>query len=318
MKAFARGVAVLLTSAVALWGTAMAVPPTPNTKDKTVLTTETEKASYMVGIDVAQSIAPVGPDLDVAAFERAIRNAFDGGKPLLTEAEAKPVAEALMKRIASRTGQAPADAGANLPEVAKDKVGYLVGSDVGRSLVAIKDELELPVLVQAVRTALAKGAPLLAPAELDSVRQAFSQKIQTRMQAKAAAAAEVNRGEGAAFLASNKSVKGVFSTGSGLQYMVLRQGAGARPKSSDRVRVSYQGSTLDGKVFDSSYERGEPAEFALNQVIAGWTEGLAMMPVGGKFRFWIPSELAYGPKGAGDMIGPNATLVFDVELIEIL
>lgn len=313
MKAFARGVAVLLTSAVALWGTAVAAPAS---KDKTVLTTETQKASYMVGVDVAQSIAPVGPDLDVAAFERAIRNAFDGGKPLLSEAEAKPVAEALMKRIAARTGQAPAEG--KLPEVAKDKVGYLVGSDVGRSLVAIKGELELPVLVQAVRTVLAKGTPLLAEAELNAVRQAFSQKIQARMQAKAAAAAEVNRAEGATFLAGNKAVKGVFSTGSGLQYMVLRQGAGARPKSTDTVRVNYQGSTLDGKVFDSSYERGQPAEFALNRVIAGWTEGVAMMPVGGKFRFWIPSELAYGAKGAGEMVGPNATLVFDVELLDIL
>ena len=110
----------------------------------------------------------------------------------------------------------------------------------------------------------------------------------------------------------------MFTTGSGLQYMVLRQGAGARPKPTDTVRVNYHGTTLDGKVFDSSYDRGQPAEFALNQVIAGWTEGVAMMPVGSKFRFWIPSELAYGAKGAGDDIGPNATLVFDVELMDIL
>ena len=311
---FARGLAVL-TTAVALWGAAAAFPAHA-AGDKTVLTTDTEKASYMVGFDIAQSIAPVAPDLDVIAFERAIKNAFDGGKPLLTEAEAKPVVEALMKRIASRTGQAPADG--KLPEVAKDKVGYLVGSDVGRSLVAIKDQLELPVLVQAVRTVLAKGTPLLAEAELNSVRQTFSQKIQARMQAKAAAAADINRKQGADFLANNKSVKGVFATGSGLQYMVLRQGAGARPQPTDRVRVNYHGTTLDGKVFDSSYDRGQPAEFALNQVIAGWTEGVAMMPVGGKFRFWIPSELAYGPKGAGEMIGPNATLVFDVELMDIM
>lgn len=315
MKAFARGIAVLLTTMVALWGTAVAAPATA-AKDKTVLTTETKKASYMVGFDVARSIAPVGPDLDVAAFERAIQNAFDGGKPLLTEAEAKPVAEALMKRIASRTGQPPADG--KLPEVAKDKVGYLVGSDVGRSLVAIKDELDLPVLMQALRTTLAKGTPLLAEAELNTVRQAFSQKMQARMQAKAAVVSEGNRAEGATFLSGNKSVKGVFSTGSGLQYMVLRQGAGARPRATDTVRVNYHGTTLDGKVFDSSYERGQPAEFALNQVIAGWTEGVAMMPVGGKFRFWIPSALAYGPKGAGGMIGPNATLIFDVELLDIL
>jgi len=315
MKPFARGLAVLLTTVVALWGPAVASPAN-STKDKTVLTTESEKASYMVGFDIARSIAPVGPDLDIAAFERAIKNAFGGGKPLLSEAEAKPVAEALMKRIASRSGQAPADA--KPPEVAKDKVGYLVGTDVGRSLVAIKDELELPVLVQAVRTALAKGTPLLAETELNAVRQAFSQRMQSKLQARAAAAAGVNRAEGTTFLAGNKAVKGVFTTGSGLQYMVLRQGAGARPKATDTVRVNYQGTTLDGKVFDSSYDRGQPAEFALNQVIAGWTEGVAMMPVGGKFRFWIPSELAYGPKGAGEMIGPNAALIFDVELLDIL
>ena len=315
MKAYARGIAVLLTVAVALVGTAAASPP-KIVKDKTVLTTDTEKASYMVGFDVAQSIAPVAPDLDLAAFERAIRNAFDGGKPLLSEAEAKPVAEALMKRIASRKGQAPADG--KLPEVAKEKVGYLVGADVGRSLVPIKDELELAVLVQAVRTGLAKGTPLLGTDELNAVRQSFSQSVQAKMQAKAAAAAEINRKEGTDFLAKNKGVKGVFSTGSGLQYMVLRQGAGARPMATDRVRVNYHGTTLDGKVFDSSYDRGQPAEFALNQVISGWTEGVSMMPVGSKFRFWIPSELAYGPKGAGEMIGPNATLVFDVELMDIL
>jgi len=315
MKPFARGIAVLLATVVALVGTAVA-SPAKATKDKTVLTTDIEKASYMVGFDIARSIEPVGPDLDVAAFERAIRNAFDGGKPLLAEADAKPVGTALMQRIASRSGKAPADA--KLPEVAKDKVGYLVGSDVGRSLMAIKDELELPVLMQAVRTGLAKGTPLLAEAELTAIRQAFSQKMQAKMQAKAAAAAGINQAEGIKFLAGNKSVKGVFTTGSGLQYMVLRQGTGARPKSTDTVRVNYHGTTLEGQVFDSSYERGQPAEFALNQVIAGWTEGVAMMPVGGKFRFWIPSELAYGSKGAGEMIGPNAALVFDVELLDIL
>jgi len=111
----------------------------------------------------------------------------------------------------------------------------------------------------------------------------------------------------------------VFTTPSGLQYMVLRQGAGERPQPSDRVRVNYHGTLLDGTVFDSSYERGQPAEFALDQVIPGWTEGVALMPVGGKYRFWIPGELAYGAKGTpGGPIGPNATLVFDVELMAVL
>jgi FKBP-type peptidyl-prolyl cis-trans isomerase FkpA len=138
------------------------------------------------------------------------------------------------------------------------------------------------------------------------------------MQAKATAASGKNQTEGAEFLAKNKAVKGVFSTPSGLQYMVLRQGAGVRPKTTDRVRVNYQGALLNGTVFDSSYDRGQPTEFALNQVITGWTEGLSLMPVGAKYRFWIPGELAYGAKGTPDgTIGPNSTLVFDVELLAI-
>jgi FKBP-type peptidyl-prolyl cis-trans isomerase FkpA len=311
MKAFVRGAAVLITTAATLFGAAASA------QDKTVLTTERDKASYMVGSDIAQSIAPVAPDIDLAAFERAIKNAFDGGKPLITEEEAQAVGPALMQRIASRAGQAPA--GAKVPDVAKDKVAYLVGADVGRSLAPIKDELDLPVVVQAIRTSFNKGAPLLSEAEQGAVRQSFQQKVQAKMQAQASALGDKNKSDGAAFLAKNKTVKGVFTTGSGLQYMILRQGSGARPKSTDQVRVNYHGTLLDGTVFDSSYDRGQPTEFALNQVIAGWTEGLSMMPVGSKFRFWIPGELAYGPKGTpGGPIGPNATLVFDVELMSIL
>ncbi|MGO4220464.1 FKBP-type peptidyl-prolyl cis-trans isomerase N-terminal domain-containing protein [Lysobacter sp. TAF61] len=311
MKAFVRGAAVLITTAATLIGAAASA------QDKTVLTTERDKASYMVGSDIAQSIAPVAPDIDLAAFERAIKNAFDGGKPLITEDEAQAVGPALMQRIASRAGQAPA--GAKVPEVPKDKVAYLVGADVGRSLAPIKDELELPVVVQAISTAFNKGKPLLSEEEQAAVRQAFQQKVQVKMQAQASALGGKNQADGAAFLAKNKAVKGVFTTGSGLQYMILRQGSGPRPKATDHVRVNYHGTLLDGTVFDSTYERNQPAEFALNQVIAGWTEGVSMMPVGSKFRFWIPGELAYGPKGTpGGPIGPNATLVFDVELMSIL
>lgn len=310
MKHFVRGFAVFLMTAAALASTAAMA------QDKTMLTTERDRTSYMVGYDIAQSIAPVAPDLDIGAFERAIGNAFGGGKPLLAEAEAKAVGSALMMRIGDRAGKAPA--GATVPDVAKDKVGYLVGADVGRSLVPIKAELDLPVLLQALRTAFAKGPLLLTEAEIADIRQSFSQKMQGQMQAASRAAAEANRAAGDKFLADNKAVKGVFSTPSGLQYMVLRQGAGQRPMPSSQVRVNYEGKLLDGTVFDSSYERGQPAEFGLSQVIAGWTEGVALMPVGAKYRFWIPSDLAYGPQGASGMIGPNATLTFDVELLDII
>ncbi|SFK90656.1 FKBP-type peptidyl-prolyl cis-trans isomerase [Lysobacter sp. cf310] len=318
MKAFVRGAAALITTAVAL-SSAAAIA-----QDKTVLTTEREKISYAIGLDVGKSIKPVGPDLDMAAFEKAVRNSFDGGKPLITEDEARATDQALRARVAARDGKpapgsAPGTPPPAPPAVAKEKVSQLVGGYmVGPSLAPIKAEIEVPLLMQAVRTVLGDAKPLLDETEEKAVLTAFSDRMRKKMEADAAAAGEKNRVAGADFLAKNKAVKGVFTTASGLQYMVLRAGSGARPKPSDRVRVNYKGSLLDGTVFDSSYDRGQPADFGLNQVIQGWSEGVAMMNVGAKFRFWIPAELAYGPKGAPPSIGPNATLTFDVELVEIL
>ena len=321
MKAFMRGTAVLLTTASLLGATA-AVPVTAfaqnaAAQEKNLLSTDRAKASYMVGHDIAKSITPAAQDIDLAAFERAISNAFKGSPPLIAEADVQATGQALMMRIAARDGQAPA--GATIPEVDKQKVAYLVGADVGRSLAAIKDELDLPQLLQGVRATFAGDRLLLNEEQLNAVRDTFSQKMQGQMEAQAKSQGDANRSEGEKFLAANKLVKGVFSTPSGLQYMVLRQGAGERPRATDRVRVNYEGKLLDGTVFDSSYTRPDPTEFGLNQVIAGWTEGLSLMPVGAKYRFWIPGELAYGSKGTpGGPIGPNATLVFDVELQAIV
>ena len=306
MKGFVRGVAALLLIA------AMSA----HAQDKQVLTTERDKVSYMIGMDVANSVAPVGPDMDMASFERAVRNAFEGKKPLLDEAAARDTNQKLMQRLTSRNGQQPG-ATAPLPEVSKENVGLLIGADVGRSLAPVKDEIDLAVLVQALRTSFEKGKPLLTDDEARAIGTAFSQRQQARMEKENAAKSGKNKTEGEAFLAKNKTQKGVFTTASGLQYMVLRQGAGVRPKPSDTVRVNYEGKLLDGTVFDSSYERGQPAEFGLGQVIAGWTEGLTLMPVGGKYRFWIPAELAYGERGPQD-IGPNSMLTFDVELLDVV
>jgi FKBP-type peptidyl-prolyl cis-trans isomerase FkpA len=285
-------------------------------QDKSTLDTQREKTSYMIGLDVGRSIESAGPDIDLAAFQKAVANALQGNPPLIAQDKVQPLAQAMMARIAARSGKAPA--GAPVPTVARDQVGLLVGADVGRQLAPIKEEIELPLLVQGVRTVLSNGKPLIGDAEADSLRSAFAQRMQAQAEARAAVEGAKNKAAGDAFLAKNRTAKGVFSTGSGLQYMVLRQGSGPRPQPGDRVRVNYRGTLLDGTEFDNSYARGEPAEFGLDRVIPGWTEGLGLMTVGSKYRFWIPSELAYGAKGTQDgPIGPNATLVFDVELLAI-
>lgn len=308
MKFLLRATAALLFGACAL-APALAL-------DKATLASERDKVSYMVGMDVGKSLVQAGPDIDMAAFQRAVGNAFDGGEPLIAQDQVQPLAQALMQRIAARAGKT--EAATKPPVVDNKQVGYLVGADVGRSLAPIKDELDFPVFVQGVRTMMTGGKPLLSEAEAGALRTAFAERMQTKLKTQADQLAGKNKAEGAVFLADNKKVKGVFTTGSGLQYMVLRQGAGPKPGRSDRVRVNYQGKLLDDTVFDSSYDRGQPAEFQLDQVIAGWTEGVSMMPVGGKYRFWIPGELAYGAKGTpGGPIGPNATLEFDVELLGI-
>ncbi len=318
MKMGMRGAAAsVLILAMGTSGAAMSQQPaaTPAAKETSVLTSQKDKLSYAIGLDVASSFAPIAEEIDLAALRRGVENAFAGKQPLITQEEAQKTDEALRMSMAVKAGQPiPGQApGFVPPKVDREKVGLMLGSyAVGPSLAALKDDLDLTALFDAISTSFSKGTPKMTADQAKSTLQGF-------MAAKAAAQADTNRTAGNAFLAKNKTVPGVVTTASGLQYQVLRPGSGERPMPTSKVRVNYEGKLLDGTVFDSSYPRGQPAEFGLNQVIAGWTEGVALMPVGSKYRFWIPGELAYGEAGTpGGPIGPNATLTFDVELLNIL
>ena len=201
----------------------------------------------------------------------------------------------------------------------KDRISYVLGMDIGKTLKSMSDDIDAAVLKRAIDDTLAGKPPLLDEQEVAATMQAFAQKMQTKQQAEQKAAVDRNTAAGDAFLAQNGKKRGVVTTASGLQYQVVTTGKGARPNAENTVKVHYTGTLLDGTKFDSSIDRGEPAQFPLGAVIPGWTEGLQLMPAGSKYRFWIPARLGYGDQGTpGGPIPPGSTLVFDVELLEVL
>jgi FKBP-type peptidyl-prolyl cis-trans isomerase FklB len=199
----------------------------------------------------------------------------------------------------------------------KDKVSYVIGLDMGNSLKKNMVDIDVEILVSGVKDALSGAKPLMTEQEMKETIMALQKDLQAKQQEQTKALGEKNKQEGEAFLAKNKKKQGVITMPSGLQYKILTNGKGKSPKVTDTVTVNYKGTLIDETEFDSSYKRGQPATFAVNGVIPGWTEALQLMKEGSKWQLFVPSDLAYGERGAGGAIGPNAVLIFEVELISI-
>jgi FKBP-type peptidyl-prolyl cis-trans isomerase len=241
----------------------------------------------------------------------AVAAGAQSGKPA-----AKPAAPA-QKPAAQSAPATPAPTSQAAGMSLNDKASYVIGYNLGRTLKQNEVQANSDLINKGLAAGLSGAKAMLTDEEMQSTMQAFQQQVQGQQQAKQKVLGEKNKTEGEAFLAKNKARPGVKTTASGLQYEVLKEGTGASPKPTDTVTVNYKGTLMDGTTFDSSYDRGQPATFVLNQVIPGWTEGVQLMKPGAKYKFYLPANLGYGEQGAGGVIGPNAPLVFEVELLSV-
>jgi FKBP-type peptidyl-prolyl cis-trans isomerase FklB len=233
-------------------------------------------------------------------------------------AKATPQAPAATpkKTPAAKTGQSKTPAPLVL-KTDKDKVGYAIGMNIGKSLKRDGVDVDPAILLHAIQDVLGGSKLLLTDQEAQATLTALQTDLRKKQELQQQQLADANKKEGDEFLAANKTKEGVVALPSGLQYKVLQEGTGPKPAATDSVTVNYRGTLLNGTEFDSSYKRGQPATFQVGQIIKGWTEALQLMPVGSKWQLFIPPDLAYGSRQAGPTIGPNSTLVFEVELVAI-
>jgi FKBP-type peptidyl-prolyl cis-trans isomerase FklB len=199
----------------------------------------------------------------------------------------------------------------------KDSISYSIGMNIGKDLKNQSIDVDPQLIAAGIKDMISGAKPQLTDEQIQSCMTSLQTEMMAKQQVKNKEVGEKNMKDGQAFLEANKAKEGVKVTASGLQYKILKEGNGAKPTATSTVSVHYRGTTIDGTEFDSSIKRGQPAEFPVNGVIKGWTEALQLMPVGSKWQLVIPAELAYGAHGAGAAIGPNAVLIFEVELLAI-
>jgi FKBP-type peptidyl-prolyl cis-trans isomerase FklB len=221
------------------------------------------------------------------------------------------------KASPAKSATAGKSAGVTTLKTQKEKFSYALGLNLGTSLHKQSVDVDPNIVAQGLKAALAGGKTLMTPEEAQAALTAVQNDLRQKQMEKMKVAGDANKKEGETFLEANKAKEGVVTLPSGLQYKILKAGTGPKPTASDTVVCNYRGTLINGKEFDSSYKRGQPATFPVGGVIKGWTEALQLMPVGSKWQLFIPSSLAYGERGAGGDIGPDATLIFEVELMSI-
>jgi FKBP-type peptidyl-prolyl cis-trans isomerase len=250
---------------------------------------------------------------------RAQQSAPAGGQqPPAAASQTAPAAKT-QTTPAAKTGQSTAAKRPVAPltlKTDKDKLSYAVGMNIGRSIHSQSMEIDPAILLRGLKDEMA-GKTVMTDMEAHNTLMQAQQEAKKKADETRQASMEPNKKAGDAFLAANKTKEGVVTLPSGLQYKILKEGTGPKPTPADSVVCNYRGTLIDGKEFDSSYKRGQPATFPVGQVIKGWTEALQLMPVGSKWQLFVPPDLAYGDRGAGPDIGPGATLIFEVELISI-
>jgi FKBP-type peptidyl-prolyl cis-trans isomerase len=259
----------------------------------------------------------VFPSLALGIVLLGTASAQDAATPTQSSQPAAKAAQTTGSTAAKKTepGKAPAAASPTFA-TEKEKRSYAVGMSMGQGLAKQQVPVDPDLVARGLKDAMA-GKTAMTADEMKTTLTELRSEMDKEREAKAKVAGEANRKDGEAFLAANKSKEGVKTLPDGLQYKVLKEGTGSKPTASDTVSVNYRGTLINGTEFDSSYKRGEAASFPVNGVIKGWTEALQMMPVGSKWELYVPADLAYGDRGAGQDIGPGATLIFEVELLSI-
>jgi FKBP-type peptidyl-prolyl cis-trans isomerase FklB len=274
----------------------------------------------LLALGVAAAFALIVASVSPALLAQAGAQSAKPAPPPASQPSTPPASQSATQPAGSPAQPAPAtpaQPAGPAPTTQKEKLSYALGINLARQFQSQAVDVDVAFFTQGLRDTLTGGKPALTEEEVRAVMTAFQEEMKTKQAALMKRESEKNAKEATEFLAANKDKEGVVTLPSGLQYKVLKEGTGPKPTLEDTVVCHYRGTLINGIEFDSSYKRNEPAKFPVKGVIKGWTEALQLMPVGSKYQLFVPSSLAYGDRGAGPVIGPNALLIFEVELVSI-